>query len=499
VFALFGAFACSKAEPIDGCPQGSVRSNGQCLVACSGPTDCLSSERCDLAIGACVSGGGGGADAGVFSEAGEPQKDAEPNAKDAEEPIDGGFGEAGPAEDFGPGIDVEPIDAGVVGALAAEPSEVDLGALPLGCAPRPATIVGLRNVGMDTLQVFGISATPPDEIGIDATLPRDLFSGERFDVAITYSPFDVGEDVVELRVDHSASGDPLLVRMRGEGLERQRIDAFEQVRPKIDVAFIVDNSSGMATTQNRLVDQLPRFFERLRNEAYDYHIGVTSMDRSAGGGVFIGNPRVIDPSHPNAEAEVARRVQLGVGGAAMVRGLDASRVALTEPRLSNEHAGFLRPDATLLVVYVSIHEDDSSMQVADYVNLIETVKGPMTRELAQANAIARVDLQVGGCTIFATASRFAGVASGSGGATSEVCANDYGPALTSIPANPARPKDRFMLSTPAEPGTLSVFVNGAPPAADAWYYDDTSSSVVFNAIPELGSRIEVHYTAACPP
>src|SRR5688500_9272503 len=90
---------CSKARPLDGCPQGSVLSGAQCLIACTGPGDCLQSERCDPGIGACVPGAvahdAGLTRDGAWADASEPEKDSEPSKDADEQLLEAGAGEAG--------------------------------------------------------------------------------------------------------------------------------------------------------------------------------------------------------------------------------------------------------------------------------------------------------------------------------------------------------------------------------------------------------------------
>lgn len=51
-------FACAcKSEPIPDCPSYTVLVGGDCVAGCTLDSDCLTGERCDTALGACVHGG----------------------------------------------------------------------------------------------------------------------------------------------------------------------------------------------------------------------------------------------------------------------------------------------------------------------------------------------------------------------------------------------------------------------------------------------------------
>jgi hypothetical protein len=170
---------------------------------------------------------------------------------------------------------------------------------------------------------------------------------------------------------------------------------------KLDILFVVDDTSGMAGAQQRLAANLPALFGRLQGQATlpDLHVGVIStsllahpdipgcriVDSDEGLLQFAFNaadPTCADGSlaldgsflrdAPGAAGARATNytgeltqvlscmVQLGVDGCGFEQPLAAMRRALESP----ENAGFLRTDAVLAVVFLA-GEDDCSAQDLD--------------------------------------------------------------------------------------------------------------------------------------
>lgn len=71
----------------------------------------------------------------------------------------------------------------------------------------------------------------------------------------------------------------------------------------------------------------------------------------------------------------AEMVAQGVTGSGIEMGLEAAKLALSEPLLSGDNAGFLREEANLSILVVSDEEDSSPESVPDYLNYFASLKG----------------------------------------------------------------------------------------------------------------------------
>lgn len=171
-----------------------------------------------------------------------------------------------------------------------------------------------------------------------------------------------------------------------------------EARPNaIDLLFVIDNSGGTEQRQVNLIQAFPKLLRSLEHPAYgglpDLHIGVVTTDlgagnyslsscRVAGGdlGRLQTEPRVAGCSPPSG-AWIAHRdgkvnvpcsdggakdciadafrciAYVGMQGCGFQMPLESARRAL-DPKL-NINSGFLRPEATLVLVFVG-DEDDCS-------------------------------------------------------------------------------------------------------------------------------------------
>jgi hypothetical protein len=69
-------------------------------------------------------------------------------------------------------------------------------------------------------------------------------------------------------------------------------------------------------------------------------------------------------------------VAQGTTGSGLEQGLEAARLAITEPLLTGDNAGFIRPDANFSVLVVSDEEDSSPDPVSTYLRAFADLKGP---------------------------------------------------------------------------------------------------------------------------
>jgi hypothetical protein len=225
---------------------------------------------------------------------------------------------------------------------------------------------------------------------------------------------------------------PVTIDVLGSPQTAQAVARFQPV----DILFVVDNSGSMADEQEALARNFRAFIEvAARNPLNDYRIAVISTD--AGGnpadtpdgpeaeglvdnrfgpapyhasagqvrtsclqlldtphGCFRGlAPKVID-STQSAEAQIAQfaqAVQVGSCGTGNEQPLLAMQLALTKTC----NAGFLRPGARLVVVFVSDEEDSSPN--ADYVQAIVDATGKPVTDIRVAALVGAVGNEAAWC------------------------------------------------------------------------------------------------------
>ncbi len=176
--------------------------------------------------------------------------------------------------------------------------------------------------------------------------------------------------------------------------------------PASDILFVVDNSPGMEITQDRLAEAMPAFLDALPTDA-DYRIAVISGDMGGEGeregttdamyadaepyhllsepqedcvnlGIDHGcargpDPalRIIDSSTISRDVQkqaLARNVLLGSCGER--EGIAAMGSALSQAC----NADFIRPDAQLVIVFVSNFDDEGSVPIETYIDDLVSLK-----------------------------------------------------------------------------------------------------------------------------
>jgi hypothetical protein len=99
---------------------------------------------------------------------------------------------------------------------------------------------------------------------------------------------------------------------------------------------------------------------------------------------------------PGANSAFARAVQVGVGGSGLETGIRAAAIALGRDANRNsgaflpppaENDGFLRPDASLFVIFVSDEDDSSFGEVSYFYRAFETLKGAGNEGQVSVSAI----------------------------------------------------------------------------------------------------------------
>ncbi|WP_374074957.1 hypothetical protein [Bdellovibrio bacteriovorus] len=291
-------------------------------------------------------------------------------------------------------------------------------------------------------------------------------------------------------------------------------DNFDQsvtYNNKVDILWIVDNSSSMLKHQQNLGAQLPELVSKLNSLKMDYHMAVvtTSMGGTTpDGGKFIGSPKYVTSSTPDLVNSLKNRMLVGEAGSSNERGLESMETALSASYLANEGKGFFRNDALLVVIALS-NEDDKSVvsnPVSHYVNFLDGLKRPWvdgTRSWV-FNFIGVLPTSKN-CTTFNDYSesglRFMGIAEESGGVQESICTANLSSAVSSIRARIYQILTDFKLSKKPVIESITVTINGqAIPRSNVngWDYIAATNAVRFygSAVPAADASIKVDFKPA---
>lgn len=402
------------------------------------------------------------------------------------------------------------------GCLVPEPNFVDFGNDPAGCGVRGdgitftnactvPVVVGDIYLGLPTTEgEFEITDAPGTPMTVDP--------GEAFSVGVQWNSLTRGINSVPLYVAEDTREGPLMVPLKGElTAEGFVTDDFVQHDPeKADVLLVMDNSATMREEAPAVIDGVGALVAGAISRGIDFHIAVTttgivpptdpSLPACPGGangaeaGRFFpvdnSNPRILTPATPNAAQELAENLEVGFCHQEE-DGMQAMRLALSEPLRSGANAGFLRDEASLAVVFISEDDDHSGFPVNDFLAFLEDLKG---RGGARVHAL----VDPGTCsTSSGPGVRYMALADATGGVTASICAGGTAGFFGNVAATSFAPRTQFALSQEPDAGGITVTVNGMPAEAGSWTYLPGPNAVQFSNPPAPGSRIQVSYTAAC--
>jgi len=267
---------------------------------------------------------------------------------------------------------------------------------------------------------------------------------------------------------------------------------LQDANPRVDLLWMMDNTSSMETEQAHLIANIETFVDNLDGYNISWHIGVITPD---GDGILEGNPWILTTETSSSET-LAQTINVGLDGTLPQSGLAAITSALTEPLTSTANMGFRRDNAALHVVVYSDGDDQSdSLLGSDPVStMIQLLQQEELRTGLPAVLSAVVGPTPGGCINAnggATAgARYIEVAERTGGSTRSIChpnlrriAEDVTDVSVSLPT-------RFTLQGTPLLGTVRVAIDGDR-MDDGWTVD--GDAILFSPPPHYGATITVRY------
>ena len=294
------------------------------------------------------------------------------------------------------------------------------------------------------------------------------------------------------------------------------VDVFNQNPAEdVDILLVVDNSCSMQSYQTRLGQNFSQFISWFINANVNYQIAVTTTSlttpnpdctasdhaRIPAPGQFVDDV-IITPDTPDAASVFNDIVNVGICGSANEMGLEAARLALSEPNLSGANAGFLRPEASLSLIFVRDEEDYSPLPVNEYINGFFDVKGQRDRDIFNASALA---IDSGTCpTFIERGTRYIDVAQQTSGVLGDLCAQDFENIVTELSLNASRLRDHFFLTSEPDPSNLHVYVEEREIdcSEGIWWLErrldasgEERTAVVFDwqSLPQPDERVSVRY------
>lgn len=404
------------------------------------------------------------------------------------------------------------------------PGQVDFGLVTVGCCSDWRR-VAIYNSGDGTLDINSLGIMNGSDAGFETTQPTNtsLTPGTYTEFDVRFCATAVGDSsgVVEI---HSTDDNEeyFTVPLSAEGtLDSTGVDDFQQPeRPLVDVIFSVDDSGSMSEEQQNLANNFSSFINSASSLDTDYHIGVVNTDSESDwrGKLYAcsGNPlwvsdsdsissqinqfncnvRVTDSGRPASDSKESP--------------LQAARLALDYPNISDHNVGFYRDDAKLYVILVTDEEDQSDGTAQLYVDFFRNLKGVGNPDLLNISAIAGPPPN--GCDTAEANQVDYDAVDMVGGQFRSICSADWSNMVASLGLDVFNARRQFPLSRPATAGTIVVTVcdddgNGNPVnchvvplhGTNGWTFDGATNSIVFHGdeVPGAGDHINITYDTIC--
>ena len=265
------------------------------------------------------------------------------------------------------------------------------------------------------------------------------------------------------------------------------VDSFTQPNTVdgIDILWIIDTSGSMHRFDAQLLLGIETMLTALPPTSW--RLAMMSNDPSR---AVLENQFPLVPGDDILDAE-AMYSAMGRGG--MEEGFDAAY----EYIVNNSYSGtWMRPDAGLLVVFVSDEEEQSNDHFSDVSDFISWYGGLRGGSVFLAS-IVNHDITESMCDWVSpidVGDRYMDATNAFGGNIIDICADDWTAGVADAAAS-VEPHESWTLThTPIE-DSVRVFLNGVltDPGMTTWTYSTTDNAVHFNTIPVGSTLVEIGY------
>jgi len=155
---------------------------------------------------------------------------------------------------------------------------------------------------------------------------------------------------------------------------------------------------------------------------------------------------------------------------------------------------WMRPEAGLLVVFVSDEEEQSELEYpmpADFLGWY----GSLRMGSVFMASIVNVAATVSECSHFVSpidiGDRYMDATWMLGGVVVDICSEDWSPGVTDA-THSIEPVEEVVLTHKAVADSIRVFINGAL-STYTWYYQESDNTVYFVTVPSAGELVEIGY------
>lgn len=268
------------------------------------------------------------------------------------------------------------------------------------------------------------------------------------------------------------------------GLQEQSEEFSQSVayNNKVDILFVVDNSTSMKDHQQELSRTVPDLINKLNSLKMNYQVAVTTTTMSPNATNFpmtrqiVGSPKFLNQRNINL---LTSRLLVGDTGHDLEAAFDSVRWVLSDSYLSANAPGFLRPDALLALIFIGDEDDQSVGSTSNFESFLNQIKPPFKEggRAWLANFIGVTSPSSLCDSLGAHVSvglRYMDMVNKSGGVKESICDRNLSVAVANIKARIVEVITAYRLETEPNLSTVQVWLNGVPvsnDSADGWTYE----------------------------
>ena len=246
----------------------------------------------------------------------------------------------------------------------------------------------------------------------------------------------------------------------------------------------------MADEQDALGKNFSSFITQFIEKDVDFRMAITTTDgTSSRNGKMVGDSAKLTSSAAKASKSTfitnfTKWVKVGTAGSGIEQGLKTS-VSFTDRYASS----FLRPDAFLVVVYLSDEEDQSDKKVSEYLTKLQALK--TNKGMVKAYSI--VSVKNYGFQWETLGKRYMEVSNATAGTVGDI-KQDFSATLLDMGGKIVNLMDSFALNESPYENLVEVYVNNSK-LTSGYTFNAAQRTVKFNAdsLPAEGSKVEVRY------
>ena len=262
------------------------------------------------------------------------------------------------------------------------------------------------------------------------------------------------------------------------------VDSFTQPRSVdgVDILWVIDTSGSMNVYQDELLAGIDAMLSAL--PASGWRLAMISNDPSS------ASTEAQFPLVPGDDITNAEAMYNAMGSGAREEGFDAAY----EYIINNPYAStWMRPDAALLIVFVSDEEDQSDDHfpaVNDFITWYGSLRGGSVYLSSIVNVEAADSVCLSTPSAINIGMRYMEATNYFTGIIVDICSDDWSPGVTDASVQ-VDPFESWALTHIPVEATIRVFIDGQ--LNWDWSYDASTNSVIFTLIPGGGQHIEIGY------